>query len=112
MQHEDFLGQYMTIKKKEVAAINKVLVEYFGGEYHFEEHPYVTATIPNIDSPQSAKVMAVKAPVSLDKGILVMPEAYTEWGYDDPIEIGYGDIAFADIDGILDNIPEPVMEEK
>jgi len=104
MQHEDFLGQYMTIKKKEVAAINKVLVEYFGGEYHFEEHPYITATIPNIDSPQSAKVMAVKAPVSLDKGILVLPEAYAGWGY--------GDIAFADIDGILDNIPEPVMQEK
>lgn len=107
MQHEDFLSQHMTIQKKEVETINKILVEYFEGEYHFEEHPYVTAVMPNEDSPLSAKVMAVKAPITLSSGILALPENYAECGYDDPIEIGYGDIAFADIDGIIDNLPEP-----
>lgn len=108
MKHEDFLGQYMTIRDKEVDTINKVLSENFNGEYHFEEHPYVMATIPNTDSKLSSKVMAVKAPISMDCGILVLPEDYAECGYDDPIEIGYADIAFGDIDGILDNLPEPL----
>ena len=53
MKHEDFLGQYMAIRDKEVSTINKVLTENFNGEYHFEEHPYVTAVMPNQDRKQT-----------------------------------------------------------
>ena len=109
MKHEDFLAQYTALRVKEVTALNDVLKRYFSGEYHFENHPYVTAIIPNSEAPLTAKVMAVKSPVSSDCGILVMPTEYEGWGYDDPIEIGYGDISFGDIDGILDYLPEQDM---
>ena len=105
MKHEDYLGQYMAIRDKEVSTINKVLTENFNGEYHFEEHPYVTAVMPNQDEPIKAKVMVVKSPISLDCGIFVIPNYYVD---DDPIEIGYGDISFDDIDSILDDLPEPM----
>lgn len=110
MKHVDYLGQYMAIKVNEVKDINDALTKHFGGEFHFEDFPYVTAIMPNEDSPRSAKVMAVKAPITTDGGIMVLPETYAECGYDDPIEIGFGDIAFGDIDAILDNLPEPMKQ--
>jgi len=104
MKHEDYLGQYMAIQKREVQDINDVLVKHFNGECHFEDYPYVTAVMPNQDEPLTAKVMSVKAPISTDFGIFVIPNDYVD---DDPIEIGYGDISFGDIDSIFDNMPEP-----
>mgnify|MGYP006388985271 FL=1 len=103
MEHEDFLERYMKIKKEEVTTLNSLLNAHFNGEYHFENHPAVVATVANMGKAVIAEVMAVKAPVTSDSGILVIPD-----DDDDAIEIGAGDVAFCDIDGILDCLPEPM----
>jgi len=106
MEHKDFLGLYLSIKNDEVRTLNKLLNAYFNGEYHFENQaakPFVVATLANVDMPVSAKVMAVKAPVTLDSGILVCPE-----DYEGTVEIGMDEISFGDIDGIIDCLPEPI----
>jgi hypothetical protein len=48
-----------------------------------------------------AKVMAVKYPITHDSGILIMPDEDNEY-----YEVGYCDLQFGDIDGILDALPE------
>lgn len=45
--------------------------------------------------------MAVKYPITLSSGILIMPDEDNEY-----YEVGYNDIQFGDIDGILDKLPE------
>lgn len=106
MKHEDFLGQYIDIKKKETAALNDALERYKGdnpGEYHFKENePWVMVTPHNADRSSEAKVLAVKAPVTQDCGIFVETVDDGE-----KYEVGYLQLAFCDIDTILDNLPEP-----
>ena len=74
MEHEDFLERYMKIKKEEVTTLNSLLNAHFNGEYHFENHPAVVATVANMGKAVIAEVMAVKAPVTSDSGILVIPD--------------------------------------
>ena len=45
--------------------------------------------------------MAVKYPINPHSGILIMPDEDNEY-----YEVGYLDIQFGDIDGILDALPE------
>lgn len=110
MQHEDFLNEYRFIKNKEIHALNDALIKHFSGEYHFENHPYVVATYPNTDEPVKAKVMAVKAPISAESGILLQTAEIECDGDDYDFEVGYMGISFGDIDSILDLLPEPEKE--
>lgn len=105
MRHEDFLGQHMTIQKKEVETLNAVLEEHFNSEYRFsDENIYLEATIPNTSTPVQARLLEVKAPVTSDGGLFVKPVDYVDEDY---IETGYLNIGYGDIDCILDNLPEP-----
>lgn len=101
MKHEDFLKKYMDIQKQEVKALNDALAQFPNGEYSWTEDgaasPYVNY---DDDGVERARVIGVKAPVCGDSGITIS----TEYG-DQPFEVGYKDIVFGDIDGILDNLP-------
>mgnify|MGYP000212972276 CR=1 FL=1 len=103
MQHEDFLNEYRFIRNKEIHALNDALMKHFSGEYHFENHPYVVAAYSNTDEPVKAKVMAVKALISAESGILLQTAEIECDGDDYDFEVGYMGISFGDIDskGIL-----------
>lgn len=105
MRHEDFTSQYMQIKQKEVETLNDVLEEHFNSEYRFNNGGiYIEATIPKTSTQVQARLLEVKAPVTSDGGIFVKPVDYVDEDY---IETGYLNIAYGDIDYILDNLPEP-----
>ena len=105
MRHKDFISQYMQIKQKEVETLNAVLEEHFNSEYRFNNGGiYIEATIPKTSTPVQARLLEVKAPVTCDGGIFVKPVDYVDEDY---IETGYLNIAYGDIDYILDNMPEP-----
>lgn len=102
MIHEDFLQQYVAIQQKESRALNDTMRNRTDKEYHwYADFPYVTAELSNCDGHLDAKVMAVKHPITPHGGILIMPDEDNEY-----YEVGYLDIQFGDIDGILDALPE------
>lgn len=102
MRHEDFLQQYVTIQQQEARVLNEALRNMSDKEYHwYADFPYVTAELSNCDGHLDAKVMAVRYPVTPHSGILIMPSEDNEY-----YEIGYHDLQFGDIDGILDALLE------
>ncbi len=107
MKHEDFLQQYVAIQLREVHALNETMRNRTDKEYHWQtDFPYVTAILSNCDGHMDAKVMAVKYPVTHDNGILIMPNEDNAY-----YEVGYCDLQFGDIDGILDALPEELSYE-
>jgi hypothetical protein len=64
------------------------------------DFPYVIAQFSSCDGHLDSKVMAVKYPVSEHSCILIMPDEDHQY-----YEVGYNDILFGDIDGILDALP-------
>lgn len=104
MKHEDFLAEYMQIKKKEVETLNTALSDNFDGVYHFDDGiVYVDATMPHTSTPVPARLLEIRAPVTSDGGLFVKPVDYVDV---DRIEIGYLDIGYGDIDYVLDILPE------
>lgn len=102
MTHEDYFQQYVTIRKKEVKALNETMRNRIDREFHWSaDFPYVTADLSNYDGHLDAKVMAVKYPVTPHSGILIMPNEDNKY-----YEVGYNDLQFGDIDGILDALPK------
>ena len=102
MQHQDFYHQYATIQEEEVRALNEALRNRTDKEFHwYADFPYVIAGLSTCDGHVDAKVMAVKYPVTPSSGILIMPDEDNEY-----YEVGYNDIQFGDIDGILNELPE------
>lgn len=101
MIHQDFYKKYIDIRSEEVNALNEAIRNTDDKEVHWQsDFPYVTAQLSNCDGHLDAKVMAVKYPVSEHSGILIMPDEDHLY-----YEIGYNDIQFGDIDGILDALP-------
>lgn len=103
MKHEDFIKEYMDIKKKEVKAINEALKNLPAGTFTFKrgDGPYVNCYTHGADEPSQSEVVKVTFPVSDDCGILVRPT------YDNEVyEVGALNVAFGDINTILDNMPE------
>lgn len=102
MRHEDFLQQYVAIQLREAHTLNETMRNRTDKEYRWQtDFPYVTAELSNCDGRLDAKVMAVKYPINPHSGILIMPDEDNEY-----YEVGYLDIQFGDIDGILDALPE------
>ena len=102
MRHEDYYQQYVTIRKKEVKALNETMRNRIDREFHWSaDFPYVTADLSNCDGHLDAKVMAVKYPVTPHSGILIMLNEDNKY-----YEVGYNDLQFGDIDGILDALPK------
>ena len=101
MIHQDFYKKYIDIRSEEVYALNEAIRNTDDKEVHWQsDFPYVIAQLSNCDGQLEAKVMAVKYPVSEHSGILIMPDEDHLYN-----EIGYNDIQFGDIDGILDALP-------
>ncbi|KGF15389.1 hypothetical protein HMPREF1640_12245 [Prevotella sp. S7-1-8] len=102
MKHEDFLQQYVAILQQEDRVLNEALRNLADKEYHwYADFPYVTAELSNCQGHLDAKVMAAKYPVTPHSGILIMPNEDNEY-----YEVGYNDLQFGDINGILDALPE------
>lgn len=102
MRHENYYQQYVTIRKKEVKALNETMRNRIDREFHWSaDFPYITAYLSNCDGHLEAKVMAVKFPVTPHSGILIMPDEDHEY-----YEVGYTDLLYGDIDAILDALPE------
>lgn len=102
MQYEDFLGQYMAIREKEVAALNKALQEFPNREWEWnsDETPKIIASPHKYDGSDTFNVVKVKMPVTSDCGIFIQSL------YDfDTIEVGSLEVAFGNITNILDNLP-------
>lgn len=103
MEHEDYLSQYMSIKDKEVAAINDALQRLPNNEWQWkwDAAPRVTASPHKWDGSDQVNVVKVKYPVSSDCGIFIQSD------YDfETIEVGSLEVAFGDITAILDNMPD------
>lgn len=102
MRHENYYQQYVTIRKKEVKALNETMHNRIDREFHWSaDFPYITADLSNCDGRLEAKVMAVKFPVTPHSGILIMPDEDHKY-----YEVGYTDLLYGDIDAILDALPE------
>lgn len=101
MIHQDFYKKYLAIRSEEINALDEAIRNTDDKEVHWQsDFPYVIAQLSNYDGQLDAKVMAVKYPVSEHSGILIMPDEDHLY-----YEIGYNDIQFGDIDGILDALP-------
>ena len=75
MRHEDYYQQHVTIRKKEVKALNETMRNRIDREFHWSaDFPYVTADLSNCDGHLETKVMAVEFPVTPHNGILIMPD--------------------------------------
>ena len=64
MQHQNFYHQYASIQEEEVRELNEVLRNRTDKEFHW----YAV----------DAKVMAVKYPITLSSGILIIPDEDNE----------------------------------
>ena len=73
MQHQNFYHQYASIQEDEV------LRNRTDKEFHwYTDFPYVIADLSTCDGHVDAKVMAVKYPITLSSGILIIPDEDNE----------------------------------
>jgi len=101
MIHQDFYKKYLAIRSEEINALNEAIRNTDDKEVHWQtDFPYVIAQLSSCDGHLDSKVMSVKYPVSEHSGILIMPDEDHLY-----YEIGYNDIQFGDIGGILDALP-------
>ena len=81
MQHQNFYHQYASIQEEEVRELNEVLRNRTDKEFHwYTDFPYVIADLSTCDGHVDAKVMAVKYPITLSSGILIIPDEDNEIG--------------------------------
>ena len=79
MQHQNFYHQYASIQEEEVRELNEVLRNRIDKEFHwYTDFPYVIAALSTCDGHVDAKVMAVKYPITLSSGILIIPDKDNE----------------------------------
>lgn len=100
----NFIDKYMAIKNEEKDTLNKLLEQLPNKEYEFDEDEYVSVDCYLNDEPHHADVKKVVHPITSDGGIFV-EDAYTELS-----EIGYSDMAFGEIEVIIENLPDPSVE--
>ena len=102
MIHENFYKKYVAIRQEAIKVLNEAIRILKDKEVHWHsDFPYVSAQLSFCDGHLEAKVMAIKYPVSEHNGILIMPDEDHQY-----YEVGYNDIQFGDIDGILDMLPD------
>ena len=74
MQHQN-----ASIQEEEVRELNEVLRNRTDKEFHwYTDFPYVIADLSTCDGHVDAKVMAVKYPITLSSGILIIPDEDNE----------------------------------